>query len=159
VPIHGGIVTVDRRDLGRVLLLRWWVTTNKAGNNYAVGYVPPELRDSTTPRSNQVTLHVWLLGKRRGDIDHKNGNGLDNRRCNLRPCTRSQNAANSRLRLGRKFKGVYKAPKASRYHARIKFQGKNRYLGTFKNPEEAARAYNRAAKELHGAFSRPNKIQ
>ncbi len=97
-------------------------------------------------------------------VDHINRDRSDNRRCNLRVCTRSQNMSNTtkmkRNRTG--YKGVYlMSPKngASGFEAKIGFGGKNLYLGYFKTPEEAARAYNKKALELHGEFAVLNEVK
>lgn len=89
------------------------------------------------------------------DVDHINGNRLDNRRCNLRVCTRAQNSRNRRKwRPTAKFKGVYEV--GSRYRAVICLNGKNVHLGYFGNEPEAAHAYDVAAIRLHGEFAKLN---
>lgn len=86
-------------------------------------------------------------------IDHINGNGLDNRRENLRVCSHSQNlmnrGKNSVNSTG--YKGVYRASK-NKWRAIITCDYKEYYLGTFNTPEEAYRAYCEAGKRLHGEF-------
>lgn len=92
-------------------------------------------------------------------IDHKNGNGLDNRRSNLRFCTNAQNQHNQRKwgsRSGKPLSSRYKGVSWHRrghWRAKIQAQGKRRYLGQFQSEEAAARAYDRAARELHGEFA------
>jgi len=114
--------------------------------------------------SKRVRLHRWLLRPGRGVlVDHRNGNTLDNRRENLRVATPSQNRANSlgqpTRRRGR-FKGVRlvrtTATGAGRYSAAVNVDGRRVYLGTFDSEEAAARAYDTAARSLHGEFARPN---
>lgn len=87
-------------------------------------------------------------------VDHINGNGLDNRRCNLRICNRFQNQANSKRHKNNKsgFKGV--SPARSRFQASIMVGRVRHKLGTFDTPEEAYEAYCEAAKRLHGEFAR-----
>ncbi|MEN6533310.1 MAG: HNH endonuclease [Bryobacteraceae bacterium] len=87
------------------------------------------------------------------DVDHKNGNGLDNRRCNLRPATRAQNRQNSNSHTGR-FKGI--AFENGKWVAKIRVGGPVIYLGRFSDEIEAARAYDDAARKHHGEFARPN---
>ena len=92
-------------------------------------------------------------------IDHANLNGLDNRRCNLRPATTSQNATNRGAQRGSasRYKGVSRArPGSSRWVAVINKDRTRYYLGTFSSEVEAARAYDGAALELHGEFAFQN---
>ena len=95
-------------------------------------------------------------------VDHIDGNGLNNQRANLRLATQSQNLANSSGRPhSSKYKGVFWS-KDERYKrrwwARIKKNGKSTHLGIFATEEEAAAAYNQAAIEMFGDFSRINVL-
>jgi hypothetical protein len=104
-------------------------------------------------------LHRIILDAPKGtDVDHINGNGLDNRRCNLRLATRSQNHANRFKKPGTtsRFKGV--RFERNRWHAQIRVQYKKTYLGSFRDEIDAALAYNAAALEAFGEFARINTI-
>lgn len=98
---------------------------------------------------------MYVYGKfPKGDIDHKNGNPLDNRITNLREATRVQNSGNSKVHEDNKngIKGVTKNKFS--WVAQI---GKNYttiYLGSYKTPKAAHAAYRKAAKKLHGAYAR-----
>jgi hypothetical protein len=87
-------------------------------------------------------------------VDHINGNGLNNRRSNMRNCTRAQNSANRRPKRGAAspYKGVFPRPDG-KFEASICHDGRKQYLGRFENEIEAARAYDKKAKELHGEFA------
>lgn len=92
-------------------------------------------------------------------VDHINGNPLDNRRCNLRLCTDAENLRNQRIRRVPKtsrFKGVSQSKNHNRWRASIFKDYKRVHLGYFDTPEQAARAYDAAAVELHGNFARTN---
>lgn len=90
------------------------------------------------------------------EIDHINGDGLDNRLCNLREATRAQNSTNALAQKSNQIglRGVHFHPGAKRYRAQICKKNKTKHLGYFDTPEEAHAAYIAAAKILHGEFIR-----
>lgn len=99
-------------------------------------------------------------------VDHINGNGLDNRRENLRICTRSNNLMNSNKPKGKntsKYKGVsklnYSNKKWKCWRAEIRINRKAIFLGTFKTQKEAALAYNEAAIKYFGKFAKLNEVK
>ena len=105
-----------------------------------------------------IYMHRALTGRK---TDHENGDTLDNTRGNLRPCTDQQNAAGFRTRPERfasRFRGVswYKATKC--WVAGIVVNYKRKHLGYFKKEEDAALAYNTAARCLFGEFAQLNKV-
>ncbi len=91
-------------------------------------------------------------------IEHKNGNKLDNRRENLSPITRSEAVQRSKTSLSNTsgYKGVNYNKNRNKWQARIKFHGQTKSLGYYHTPEEAAKAYNKAATELYGENARLN---
>jgi hypothetical protein len=94
-------------------------------------------------------------------IDHKNRNGLDDRRENLRPALRFENHGNiKKPRHGKtsKFKGVHWDKSCNKFVAGISIKNKNVRLGRFTSEEEAALAYNIAAKQHFGEFANPNHV-
>jgi hypothetical protein len=117
-------------------------------------------------------MHREILGLNHGDrslVDHRNGNTLDNRRCNLRLATRAQNVFNTAKRKAKatsKYKGVTWSKQASsngtkydgKWRAQIRHNSKLIHIGMFTNELEAARAYNSKAKELFGEFARLNDV-
>ncbi len=106
-------------------------------------------------RGSSVLMHRILMGDDAGPhVDHKDGNGLNNRRSNLRAATVAQNQYNARLRKDNSsgFKGVYRVKSARKWRACIKLNGVERYLGQFSNPEDAHAAYVQASMQLHGEF-------
>jgi hypothetical protein len=93
-----------------------------------------------------------------GRFDHKDGNGLNNTRSNLRPCTQGQNNMNQRKRKNAtsRFKGVTWSAADEKWKACITANHVQHHLGYFCDEEEAARAYDKAARSLHGEFARLN---
>ncbi len=106
-----------------------------------------------------VYMHRQILGLVPGDGkegDHKNHNSLDNRRSNIRICTRSQNAQNTRKikrETSSQFKGVCWNKQRSKWRARINVCGKDIHLGLHKDEIRAAEAYDEAAKQYFGDFA------
>lgn len=88
-------------------------------------------------------------------IDHINGNRLDNRKCNLRFCTPTENARNKKKSVNNKsgFKGVIFVKRLGRYRPSIMFNGKLHYMGSFTTAEAAHAAYVAKAKEFFGEFA------
>lgn len=112
-----------------------------------------------------IYLHKEILSSN-DMIDHINGNGLDNRRSNLRICTRSENLMNSKKPKApatSKYKGVHKVKKGSKGHKKIwrveiRLNRKSILIGSFETEIEAANAYNNAAIKYFGEFACLNKI-
>jgi hypothetical protein len=133
-----------------------WRATLMSGKWYAV-YSFAEQRDGRS-LSSRLYLHQAIIGKEKGKhIDHKNDDGLDNRRKNIRHCTIRQNQQNRHAACGlSRFKGVIKKKQPSTWGAHIRANGKMLWLGTFYSEEDAARAYDDAARLHFGEFARCN---
>ena len=88
-------------------------------------------------------------------VDHIDGDGLNNRRANLRNCTHAQNMANTavtrRNKLG--LKGAFASKSGKAFRAVIRVSGQRMHLGYYATPEEAAAAYRGAAKVIYGEFA------
>ncbi|MCJ7777106.1 MAG: HNH endonuclease [Sedimentisphaerales bacterium] len=108
-----------------------------------------------------VRLHRQIIEAPDGLlVDHRNGNGLDNRRTNLRIATQSQNMQNRQKRKNStsRFIGVWLVKDKDLWESRITYQGKRIWLGRFKSETDAARAYDNAARKYHGEFARLNNV-
>lgn len=91
------------------------------------------------------------------DVDHINGDGLDNRRKNLRCCTHQQNAFNHRHKPGSSgFTGVHYHKMNKKWWADISIDYKTVYIGSYDSPEEAAIERDKVARKLHGEYAKLN---
>jgi hypothetical protein len=141
---QGQVAIVDDEDY-EVLNRYNWYARNSKNTHYAVRVIWGE---------GTVYMHRFILTpSAEQQVDHINGNGLDNRRENLRICTRSQNQHNRKKgqRNSSGFKGVSK--KGNKWQANIGRDRKQIYLGIFDTPDAAHEAYVKAAKDIHGEFA------
>ena len=98
---------------------------------------------------------LWMTGRwPEAQIDHKNGNRLDNRWCNLREATAQENRRNERKRGSNPYKGITFYKPTGRWKASIKVNRREKSLGYFTTPIEAHTAYARAARKYFGEFAR-----
>ena len=151
----GFFATIDDEDAERVGHYKCWelVRTRRAGVFYACAR--PK---SGGVRGAMVLMHRLVVNYAGPlDVDHINGDGLDNRRANLRVATRSQNLANGRKRKSASgFKGVCADSDGRHWKGQITVGGRNKYLGYFSSAREAAMAYDRAARAAFGEFAVTN---
>lgn len=148
----GYAATVDDDDYERLVNEGSWCASEQKRRVYAVRGA----RHPSGVGRTVIPMHGFLTGW--AFVDHINGDGLDNRRANLRPATKSQNTMNSPLRLDSTsgFRGVSFTPQTGRWRAVIKVNYKRLHIGYFDEPEDAARAFDAAARIHHGEFARLN---
>jgi hypothetical protein len=153
IPLTSGLeAKVDASDYHKVSR-HCWYAKNARGYMYAS-------RDAlVNGKRKRIMMHRMLLGARLGQmVDHRNTDTLDNRRQNLRFCTKATNGMNGKSHTGSTsiYKGVYWSTHHKKWIAAIKSGGSKNYLGYFHNQIRAAKAYDVAAHKLFGEFARPN---
>lgn len=159
IPVsQNHVAMVDDEDYTRLQKYSWFYH----GNGYAArGY-------HKDGRLVTIKMHQEILGKQVSgyEIDHINGNQLDNRKCNLRITTHHQNTFNCKKRIApipgvnpSKYKGVAWRNDRNKWRSTITYNGYRYYLGLYEKEEEAALAYNKAAVNYYGEFARLNKIE
>jgi len=135
-----GQALVDDSDYETVSKYKWG--TGKRSYNYPTARI-----DGKT-----ISMHVFIMGKINDmEIDHINRNRRDNRRCNLRFCTRSENQCNKTMRSKSGLRGVFALENG--FRASIRLDGKVIQIGRFKTAEEAAMAYDNIAKKRDGKYA------
>lgn len=155
VPLSQGLFAIiDEVDAKRVGMFNW--SAVRGGNNtYAQRNTPKDERELGRPRV--IKLHRYILDFPESQIDHKDGNGLNCRRSNLREATNIENGRNSRLRHHNSsgYKGVVKT-KNNTWQAVIKYDETQHFLGHCPTKEDAARRYDLYAIVYHGEFAKLN---
>lgn len=151
IPLNQGrIAFVDDEDYEWLMQLdRKWSFSGSETKGVAACYI----------KGKQLKMHRLIMNAPEGvQVDHIDGNRMNNTRANLRLCSNIENSYNRRLRKDSStgYKGVRWQVKNQRFWARIQANGKRVSLGLYDDPVDAAKAYDRAAKELHGKFARLN---
>jgi len=156
IPLtQGKFAIVDPEDYDRLSKYKWH--TNKGGRTfYAMRWVPSK----KPKRYIALYMHRQVLNFPDAEyIDHRNNEGFDNRKANIRPATRAQNNYNRQKYSNNsysKYKGVGFKRKGKKWSAQIGLGNKMIFLGYFKNEIDAAKAYDRAAKKYYKEFASLN---
>ena|SRR5258708_4530611 len=147
-------VFFDAADYPLVAQHRWHAKKDSKTGTF---YVQTHVRKLDGTRTTKFLHQLLVPGVEM--VDHRDGDGLNNRRTNLRAATNQLNQHNRNKQTnGSGFIGVDFVKDTGKYRARIKHNGKRLFLGSYANEVEAAIAYNAAAKELYGAFAKLNDI-
>ena len=159
IPLTQGYVTiVDEDDYHWLIRFKW--CTGKARTKMPIARRAAKRGEGMGSKFKEIMMHRLIMGDPEGyQIDHINGDTLDNRKVNLRICTRTQNMVNQKNRSSNKtgFKGVSANKQIGGFDSFISGPGhKQRNLGHFKTAEEAALAYDSSARAMHGNFARFN---
>jgi len=154
IPLsQGRVALVDDEDYEELIKYNWHAYRHR-NTYYAIRNVELYPGARTT-----VKMHRQIMRALPGEIiDHKNGNGLDCCRNNLRIASSSQNSANKRIKAGSKsqYKGVSWHKQHGKWYACICRNYKQIFIGLFKDELEAAKAYDRKAIELFGEYAKTN---
>ena len=149
IPLSKGFsATVDDEDYEWLNQWKWFAMSLRKGN---LIYAGRAVRGDDG-KQHTLLMHRFILNPSDGtEVDHVNGDGLDNRRANLRLVTTAENLRNRKTFKSSKsgYKGVVYNPGNGRWKATIN-------LGTFDTAEEAARAYDKAIQKLFGSLAKPN---
>lgn len=147
---EGKFTLVDDEDFKRLNKHKWNIRSDKKGQEYI----------RTRFRGEDLYLHRHLLNAPKGvDVDHVDGNRLNNQKSNLRLCTRQQNSFNSKKRKQLSgYRGAYFIPGRMKHPwvARYGYNYKTFNIGYFSTAIEAAKAYDMKVKELYGEFANLN---
>jgi hypothetical protein len=155
IPVGESTAWVDQDDYAMVSKWRWHVSSGSR-TLYATRNL--HYRNGA---HHQTSMHRMLMLPDPGlEVDHSNGNGLDNRRANLRTCTKRDNVRNQAPRGGASsYKGVHWHKRERVWHGRISYDGRLHHLGGFRDEIDAALAYDLAAIREFGEFARTNFLR
>lgn len=149
ISIGNHFATVDDGDADLVRSIEWMAVVKGecryAASVHKVG-------------GKHLFMHRLIIGADDDqDVDHRDGNGLNNVRTNLRACSRSQNLGNSRkhCKSASRFKGLYRK-RDGKWIAQIRIRDRKIHGGTFSSEEDAARRYDELAREHYGEYCRVN---
>jgi len=145
IPLtKGKIAIVDLKDYEWLNQFKWYATCSD-GRYYAYRRF----------NKRSMSMHRYIMNAPKDKVvDHKDGNGLNNRRSNLRICAIRENVRNCRGRYKTsKYKGVHWNKKAGKWVSSITEKGRYKFLGHFNNEADAAKVYDKAAKRSFGEFA------
>lgn len=157
IPLtQGKAALVSPEDYDRVNQFKWFAHYLKVANAF---YAQRNISINRTQKTSG--MHREILAAPKGMVvDHRDGNGLNNTRANLRLCTRNQNRQNSvkKTKASSRYKGVVYSKQSKKWTASLRFKGKLLFLGYHTDERRAAEAYNEAAINYFGEFAKLNTI-
>jgi hypothetical protein len=158
IPLHGAKAAgrsalIDDRDFDLVSPYRWNVAERIRANGSTETYAVTKTQGRTIKMHRLITGFQWRI------VDHRNGNGLDNQRNNLRDgATGNQHNRKPTTGGTSRYKGVYWYKAKAKWRAQIYHKSRLILLGYFTDEDEAALAYNTKAVELFGEYARLNQL-
>lgn len=159
IPLtQGKVALVDVEDYERINKYKWHYNSG-----YAVRQIRVEPSDGYKNRQKKLFMHRVILNIKVSykyeEIDHINGNSIDNRKENLRAVEHKQNCQNRKIQSNNKskYKGVHLQKDCKRYRADISVNSKQVYLGMYETAVQAAIVYNVAAIKYYGKYAKLNR--
>ena len=150
IPLTQGKFAIVDADMFEYLSQWKWHIKKGPNTYYAVR------NEGKRPNRKKILMHRQVMNCPTGkEFDHINHKGFDNRRINLRICTRLQNSQN-RLCMPNQYKGIYWNKQAKKWHSRIGVNNKRIHLGYYDSEIKAVKAYDAKALELFGKFAHIN---
>ena len=156
IPLtQGKVALVDEEDVSKITCHKWQAVWDKDAQTF---YAKCNMVLASGKRGNMLMHRFILNAQRKQDVDHENHDGLDNRRKNMRLCSRRQNSQNRLKRPGRSsvYKGVTLDKRSGRWQAGINVNGTWKYLGKYIVERDAAVQYDIAAVKYFGIFACTN---
>jgi len=155
IPLtRGFFALVDNDDYNKLIKYKWFASSEKGRSTI---YALRQTKISGSQRC--LSMHRAILNAPKGvQVDHINHNGLDNRRANLRLCTRQQNQFNRKMQTkhSSSWKGVRWVKERHKWRSEIQYNTRTIHIGYFDSEIQAAKAYNKKAKKLFGEFANIN---
>ena len=151
---QGKVALVDDEDFEYLNQFKWHIYKQNRNNFYARTVI------YQNKKRIGIVMHRLLLKCEGKIIDHISGDGLDNRKSNIRCCTKSENPINRRININNHsgYKGVSWFKVVKKWRAQIQYKKIVYHLGTYEKRIDAASAYNKAAIKFHGEFAKLNEI-
>ena len=141
---RGMVTLVDDEDYEYLNQVKWF-----AHPHGKTAYVHRNIPKQENHKRTTIKMHRIIMVPTPGkEIDHIDGNGLNNQKSNLRLVTHRENGQNRHQKKSSRFPGVCWSKRGKNWIARIKIKGKSKHLGTFNNEEKAFEAYKKAVNEL-----------
>lgn len=165
IDSSGNSCMIDIDDLEAIKKYYWYKVTLTSKNGIVVSYMYTHIRDKNTKKDHKLSMHEYLTNQKY--VDHKNHNGLDNRRCNLRfpedGITSNQGYNNINMKRRRNntsgYTGVLYDKKSQKWTANIGINYKTKRLGTFNTYEEAVEARKQGEKKYYSGWSYEESVK
>lgn len=163
IQLPCGLITiVDEEDYDYLLSYASWYSCPSHNGKRVQACLRGRKPKVTVYMHRVVAYRIFGQISRLHDVDHVNRDALDNRRSNIRLCSKSQNSYNTSKRNQKctsYYKGVSLCKRSGKWHAQITFEKNKIFIGSFKSETDAAVAYNKYAEKLFGQFAYLNEVK